>query len=82
MVLPLVGKRLVGAFSALAVALLIGGVGQYYGEQQGIVKGIDMYHEQCYNGGIVIDQNTGKAVVCGPLTQLPKEERDLFKDRA
>lgn len=49
-------------------------VGYNYGKTQGIVEGVDFYHSMCYNnGGLVIDEQ-GRAVVCSPLTQIPKQE--------
>ena len=46
----------------------------YYGYVTGVSKGIDKYHQMCYNiGGWVID-SAGHVVRCDPSGQLPKDE--------
>jgi len=48
--------------------------------KMGVKSGIDAYHEMCYTiGGIAIDE-TGRAVVCKGLVQIPKEELDKLPE--
>ena len=55
----------------------------FAGMHIGTKKGLDSYHEMCYNSGpgIVIDEDTRTVVVCGPLTNIPEEEYNRYKDR-
>jgi len=48
--------------------------------EQGIMKGITMYHAQCLTGGFLVDDQ-GQAVVCGPLSKAPQEEKQTYKDK-
>lgn len=72
-------KRVVGAIAALLVACLVGvGCGFFYGKQQGVKEGLDIYHETCYNiGGLTMDE-AGRVVTCKGLGQIPEEERKKY----
>lgn len=52
--------------------------GYYYGKNKGVTEGLDIFHEACYTGGIIINENTGKAVQCAPLGLVPSEEIPNF----
>lgn len=66
----LLGLSLVVALSSLSWAV---------GVRSGQREGVDFYHSMCYNnGGMIIDEQ-GRAVVCSPLTQIPKKELDNFQ---
>jgi hypothetical protein len=45
----------------------------------GVQKGVDMYHQQCYTGGLIVDEKDGTVVKCGPLGVVPKEELNKYK---
>lgn len=67
------------AFKGLLALLLVIGVGVFSykaGEKQGIHDGLDFYHQMCENGGMVLNQERGTAVVCQLLTQAPEKELD------
>lgn len=49
--------------------------------ERGVVAGIEAYHAQCLVGGYLIDDQ-GQAVICGPLSKAPKEEKQTYKDKA
>lgn len=63
---------------ALVGVLLVGALG--YGsvklKDHYIKQGLDMYHNQCYNVGGYVINDTGTVVMCKPLTQIPKQELD------
>ena len=66
-------------YSMLAGGLVLFGIGSYFSYKyvydQGIMHGITMYHNQCFEvGGISIDGTTGRAIACNPLGVVPKEE--------
>jgi hypothetical protein len=74
-------RTLVGAIAALlALSATHGGIA-YMAHDLGETKGLDNYHNQCYNfgPGLVINEETGTAVMCGPLTTVPQEERKNFQ---
>jgi hypothetical protein len=66
------------------IALISGGIWGAY--QEGLKRGIQMYHTACYEvGGILIDKNL-TVVKCQGLIALPKDEeeiiqKDLDKDK-
>lgn len=65
------------ACAALAY-VFVGTVGYKLGVDHGITDGLDKFHEACYTGGVVINEKTGKAIQCGPLGIVPKEELPEF----
>lgn len=77
-------KWLVGAFLAL---LALSG-GYYWGEKKwesGFKDGLRALHQMCYSqkeGGVALDKETGRVIMCAPLTQLPKEELKRFNQEA
>ena len=48
----------------------------------GYDAGVHGYHNQCFTAGpgYIIDDETGTIVSCGPLTIVPKEERQMYKE--
>lgn len=73
------------ALASLAViAAIAAPIGAYlYGEHRGLVTGLNLYHEACYQGAIMFNKEDGTAVQCAPLTQAPREEIGKYnKDRA
>jgi hypothetical protein len=73
------------ALASLAVILAIAApTGAYLvGEYKGRVEGLNLYHEACYQGAIMFNNEDGTAVQCAPLTQVPKEELNKYnKDRS
>lgn len=77
-------KWLVGAFLAL---LAVSG-GYYWGEHRwntGFKDGLRALHQMCYeqkDGGMALDKETGRVIMCAPLTKLPKEELKRFNQEA
>lgn len=69
-----------GVVAALVLlAYVASGVGgYYYGKNKGVTEGLDIFHEACDTGGIIINENTGKAVQCAPLGLVPREEIPNF----
>ena len=71
-------------YSLVVVGVLLGGLGLYYSHKYvyelGIMQGITMYHAQCLTGGFLVDDQ-GQAVVCGPLSKAPQEEKQTYKDK-
>ena len=71
-------------YSLFVVISLLSCLGLYYSHkyvyEQGIMKGITMYHTQCLTGGFLVD-NEGQGVVCGPLSKTPPEEKQNYKDK-
>ena len=49
-----------------------------WGRDVGQKEGLDMYHNQCFDVGGYVINNTGKVVKCGPIVVIPKEERNLY----
>lgn len=76
--------RLYGFVKGVLWALLLAAAcvgGNMYGKHSGATAAVDSYHSMCYNnGGLVIDEQ-GRAVVCGPLTQIPQQEIAPWKER-
>jgi len=70
--------------ASIVFVFLLVVVGLYYSHryvyEQGIMKGITMYHAQCLVGGFLVDDQ-GQAVVCGPLSKAPQEEKQTYKDK-
>lgn len=66
------------AGAAVAAYAFIGAIGYWTGKEQGTKLGLDSFHEACYTGGIVVSEKTGKAIQCGPLGLVPKEELPNF----
>lgn len=55
--------------------------GKTVGRTLGQVEGVDFLLQACYhNGGFVMNE-AGQTIVCGPLTQVPKEELDKFSKK-
>ena len=68
-----------GVVAALVLlAAVLCADGYYYGKNKGVTEGLDIFHEACYTGGIIINENTGKAVQCAPLGLVPREEIPNF----
>ena len=63
----------------LAVALWVGSLLGAF--KLGMDTGLDSYHEMCYTSGpgFVIDEDDGTAVLCGPMTKIPEEELNKYK---
>jgi hypothetical protein len=51
----------------------------YLGYKFGKLEGIKAYHNQCVIGGIIINEDQGTVIKCGPLTTIPKTELDKYK---
>ncbi len=76
MVAKTLNKWLKGALCGF-LALFLCCASYVWGHSNGVDKGVDAYHSVCYNsGGIVLDESTGTAVQCSPLTKLPQKELD------
>jgi hypothetical protein len=72
---------LVGALAALLGVLGLTSLGYHTGKEDGIKHGIDMYHDMCYTiGGFVVNE-AGQVVACTGLTQVPKEELPLDRNK-
>ena len=65
----------------VAVVICLVVVGACIGaHRQGITKGIEAYHRQCFEvGGFIMDE-AGHVVACAPQGTIPKEELKNFKD--
>jgi hypothetical protein len=69
---------LVATLAAVVLGACYGAYKQ--GTDEGITKGIEAYHEQCYAvGGYIID-NLGKVVACRGQGTVPKEELKKYKE--
>ena len=70
--------------TSIVFVLLLTGAGLYYSHkyvyEQGIMKGITMYHAQCLTGGFLVDDQ-GQGVVCGPLSKAPPAEKESWKNK-
>ena len=71
-------------YSLAVVLSLLGCLGLYYSHKYvynlGAMYGIRAYHAQCLTGGFLVDDE-GQAVVCGPLSKAPQEEKQTYKDK-
>lgn len=70
----------VGLWLACILCIVAACLGaRYQGHQEGLLEGIKAYHQQCFNvGGYVID-DTGHVVMCQGQGVVPKEELKNFK---
>lgn len=66
---------------ALSIVLGCSWFAYNQGNTQGIIAGVDAVISMCYNVGGLIVSEQGQAIVCGPLTQVPKEELDKFSKK-
>ena len=65
---------------SLFIAILTSDVLAYYwGHKNGVLDGIKAYHNQCFEAGGYIIDDTGKVVVCRAQGIVPKEELPNFK---
>lgn len=71
-------KMYLAAGLALMAYVAAGVGGYHYGKTTGLTEGLDIFHEACYTGGIIINEHTGKVIQCGPLGRVPKEELPNF----
>lgn len=80
MVATTVKWKLLGAFLALVGVSVVSAVLMVAFYQHGIQKGIDMYHNQCYNfkEGFVVRNN--QVVKCEALTTIPDSEMKKFNE--
>ncbi len=74
MVLPTVGKRLLGAFLALLGLLGTNYLSYSTGKTHGTIEGVEFFHHMCYNNGGMVINEAGEAVLCAPLVKIPEEE--------
>ena len=76
-----VNKHLI-CWGLSALAMVVSHIGLYqYATKKGFEQGIRAYHQQCFDvGGIAMDEH-GQAVVCGPLSKVPKEEEQSWKNK-
>ena len=74
-------SKLKPLYLILGLLGILGHAGAWFaGTEYGKRKGVDMYHQQCYNiGGIIIDEEHGTVVKCAPLTSIPREEIERYK---
>ena len=56
----------VAALVLLAAVMCAGGY--YYGKNKGVTEGLDIFHEACLIGGIIINEKNNTAITCEPLT--------------
>ena len=63
-------KAKTGVAAALVLlAYVASGVGgYYYGKNKGVTEGLDIFHEACLIGGIIINEKNNTAITCEPLT--------------
>jgi hypothetical protein len=75
-------KKLVVSLLVVLGLLSMGGAyySHKYAYEKGIVAGVEAYHAQCLIGGFLIDDQ-GQAVMCGPLSKAPPEEKQTYKDK-
>lgn len=73
-------KVVVFFLTIFAVSATAGYFAGRYVYNLGVVAGIEAYHAQCLVGGYLIDDQ-GQAVVCGPLSKAPQEEKQTYKDK-
>lgn len=53
----------------------------HYAYEQGMEQGMKDVIGICYHiGGVLLDKDTGLVIQCSPLTQVPQQELDLFKE--
>lgn len=71
-------NRYVLAGAALSVYVFVGTLCFFKGHDLGVKEGLDMFHEACYTGGLVVNERTGKVIQCGPLGLVPREELPNF----
>jgi len=61
--------------SCLVAGFISGTVfGRWQEHDSAVKEGIDMYHNQCLTGGMVLRKEDGTVVACQPLGVIPKEE--------
>lgn len=55
--------------------------GRTVGKEEGVVKGLELYQNYCYNKGGPVIGNDGTVIACEPLGLIPKEELDRMKQK-
>lgn len=70
-------KLVLGAFAALlAVCFWVGYITTTKAYAAGILNGINLYHQQCYQVGGYIWNKEGQVVVCKGLSTIPEQEME------
>ena len=69
-----------GVLSTILTASISIGIGRYIGIEEGRKEGVRDYHALCFFGPrIMIDNENGFTVSCGPLGKIPREELENYK---